>query len=127
MELLRCAACGKTSLEAPFTASSAARRMCGLCRRMRWRDSVCGSDARRLLYNLKQYCRAHGLEDGACWTMSDMEKLVAAWQPSGSFDKEPVKPRTPLVRLDPTRPWVPGNVAVRAFGVKKARQRGAVD
>lgn len=72
-------------------------------------------DAKRLLFNLKSWSKKHGHPEGNLWSISDIQNLMDTWEPPMEMMEK--KFRFKIKPIDPSKPFLPSNAKLMAFGV----------
>ena len=94
-----------------YTPDGLRRRRCRACAAAIVARCTKGTLARRLLFNLRARCRQKRLPEMSVWTLSDMEQLLKQWTPPAHYT-----PRLRVVKCDATKPFLPNNAKIAAFG-----------
>jgi hypothetical protein len=93
------------------------RNWCRDCTKIRTAKYRGADDvAKKLLFNIKQRCRAKHLPEGSLWRLEDVEKLLEKWTPPSSIIPNNKRMRLRVVQLDETKPLLPENVQIVPFG-----------
>jgi len=108
---LVCRGCTQTLPLERFTRDGARRKRCRACVSRAARE---GGEAHRLLVCVRAQCRKRGWPWASVWTIDDIRALLAATPPP-CIGARRVKVR--VVRRDESKPFVPDNAVVRAYGM----------
>ena len=108
----QCAFCRQVFLPAAFCKEGLKRKRCLQCTRKARAERV-NTEEKRLLRNVRAFCRLHRMPEGSCWRLEDVQALL---QKYGPLTVEGRKPRLRIVWCDRSRPLLPNNAEVVCFG-----------
>lgn len=114
-----CLKCNETKpSESAYSVHGLHRRVCRACLAHMSRKYG-KDDASRVLSNVKDYCRKHGLGEGMLWKRQDVETLLEAVELPPEL-VENLRPgerlRYRILRVDETKPFIPSNAVAKVYG-----------